>query len=334
MQGTTHNPDMKRKTIKFFGIQNGIHRSSAPSQDSICNLIAFQIIYFHHSFSALILIYQTEKSTEIGYYRSGNNWREITKKLIYFRTAYFLLRRYTNFSFFEQDPGKFLRNRFILIMFCIETQKLKLKLEIVPVSSLFIHEEVIPQSANKLILEFKNLASLQNPIIVDENHVVLDGNHRAHAFKVLNLKFIPVCKIDYFNRHTKLLYWFRLLGNVKRIELLKEVIASAGGTFHPISDRLALKKALEENCLACGIQYGKKYLYVSFPEEVSCDAVATYDIIQKIQDEMTAQGVTLNYIPCNTVHQEKFCVDLKADEVVLWTPQITKEMVVAMCQDE
>ena len=43
-------------------------------------------------------------------------------------------------------------------MFCIETKKLKLKLEIVPVSSLFIHEEVIVQSARKLILEFKNMA--------------------------------------------------------------------------------------------------------------------------------------------------------------------------------
>jgi len=213
-------------------------------------------------------------------------------------------------------------------MFCIETEKLKLKLEIVPVSSLFIHEEVIPQSASKLILEFKNLASLQNPIIVDENHVVLDGNHRAHAFKVLNLKFIPVCKIDYFNRHTKLLYWFRLLGNVKRIDLLKRVITSAGGTFQSISDRIALKKALEENCLACGMQYGKEYLYVGFPEEVGCDAVAAYGIIQKIQDELTAQGVTVSYIPCNAVHKENFCVDLKKDEVVLWTPQITKEMVV------
>jgi len=208
-------------------------------------------------------------------------------------------------------------------MFCIETEKLKLKLEIVPVSSLFIHEEVIPQSASKLILEFKNLASLQNPIIVDENHVVLDGNHRVHAFKVLNLKFIPVCKIDYFNRHTKLLYWFRLLGNVKRIDLLKRVIASAGGTFHCISD-----------CLACGMQYGKEYLYVGFPEEVGCDAVAAYGIIQKIQDELTAQGVTVNYIPCNAVHKESFCVDLKADEVVLWTPQITKEMVVECAKME
>jgi hypothetical protein len=213
-------------------------------------------------------------------------------------------------------------------MFCIETQKLMLKLEIVPVSSLLIHEEVIPQSANKLILEFKNMASLQNPIIVDENHVVLDGNHRAHAFKALNLKFIPVCKIDYFNRHTKLLYWFRLLGNVKRVELLKQVIASAGGTFHPISDRLALKKALEENCLACGIQFGKKYSYVSFPEEVDCDAVAAYRIIQKMQDDLTTQGVTLKYIPCNSVHKENFCVDLKTDEAVIWTPQITKETVV------
>lgn len=213
-------------------------------------------------------------------------------------------------------------------MFCIETKKLKLKLEIVPVSSLFIHEEVIVQSARKLILEFKNMAYLQNPIIVEENHVVLDGNHRAHAFRVLNLKFIPVCKIDYFNRHIKLLYWFRLLGNVKRIDLLKRIIASAGGAFRQVSDRLALKKALEEDCLACGIQYGKEYFYVGFPEDVDSDAVAAYRIIQKIQDELTGQGVTLKYIPCNAVHKENFPVDLKADEAVIWTPQITKEMVV------
>ena len=123
-------------------------------------------------------------------------------------------------------------------MFFIETEKLKLTLEIVPVSSLFSHEEVLEPSARKLILEFKNLASLQNPIIVDENHVVLDGNHRAYAFKVLKFKYIPVCKIDYFNRRTKLRYWFRLLSNLNKKELVRSIIASLGGILQAQPDRI------------------------------------------------------------------------------------------------
>ncbi len=213
-------------------------------------------------------------------------------------------------------------------MFSIEIQKLKLSLEIVPVASLFSHEEVIPQSANKLILEFKNLANLQNPIIVEENHVILDGNHRAYAFKALNLSYIPVCKIDYFNRRTKLRYWFRHLGNLKQIDRLQKVVSALGGSWHRVSDGPALKKILQENCLACGIQHGGTYILVDFPEKTACDALTAYDTIQDIQNELTALDVTLEYIPCNTVLQDKFCVRLKTDEAVLWTPQITKQMVV------
>ena len=130
-------------------------------------------------------------------------------------------------------------------MFPIETKKLKMTLEIVPVSSLFSHEAILEPSASKLVLEFKNLASLQNPIIVDENHVVLDGNHRAYAFKVLRFKYIPVCKIDYFNRRTKLRYWFRLLGNLPQKELVESIITSLGGTLEAQPNRSALERALD-----------------------------------------------------------------------------------------
>jgi hypothetical protein len=213
-------------------------------------------------------------------------------------------------------------------MFCIETEKLKLTLEIVPVSTLLSHEEVLPHSAKKLILEFKNLASLQNPIIVDENHIVLDGNHRVHAFRTLQFKFIPVCKIDYFNRRTQLRYWFRLLGNLKRFDLVWGIIESLGGALHSQPDLLTLRKALEEKCLACGFQYKNECVLVDFPEAEVCDAADAYDIIQKIQDELTAQGVTLDYIPCNAVQEDTFLCELKPDQGVLWTPQITKQMVV------
>ena len=213
-------------------------------------------------------------------------------------------------------------------MFFIETEKLKLTLEIVPVSSLFSHEEVLEPSANKLILEFKNLASLQNPIIVDENHVVLDGNHRAHAFKALNLKYIPVCKIDYFNRRTKLRYWFRLLSDLENKQRVESVIRSLGGKLQAQPDRFALENALEENCFACGLQYGDRFDIVSFPDNDTCDAVDAYNRIQEIQDRLAALGASLNYIPCKAVKADAFPDQLKPDQMVLWTPRITKQMVV------
>ena len=67
-------------------------------------------------------------------------------------------------------------------MFRIEAENLELILEVVRVGSLLRHEEILPRVADRLILEFKNWASLHNPIIVDENNIVLDGNHRVYAF--------------------------------------------------------------------------------------------------------------------------------------------------------
>jgi hypothetical protein len=213
-------------------------------------------------------------------------------------------------------------------MFFIETKKLKMTLEIVPVSSLFSHEEVLEPSASKLVLEFKNLASLQNPIIIDENHVVLDGNHRAYAFKVLKFKYIPVCKIDYFNRRAKLRYWFRLLGNLPQKELVESIIVSLGGTLQAQPNRSALEKALEENCFACGLQSGAGFDLVKFPDNDACDAVDAYHRIQKIQDRLGDRSVALSYIPCKAVKEDTFPAQLKSDQMVLWTPRITKQMVV------
>ena len=213
-------------------------------------------------------------------------------------------------------------------MFCIETEKLKLTLEIVPVSSLISHEEVLSASANRLVLEFKNLASLQNPIIVDENLIVLDGNHRAHAFRTLKFNFIPVCKIDYFNRQTKLRYWFRIIGNIESRHRVREIITSLGGSLYTQPDPFTLKKTMETKCLACGLQYPDECLLVVFPETDICDAVDAYNIIQMIQDRLTARGVTLDYIPCNAAQENTFPARLESNQMVLWTPQISKQMVV------
>ena len=213
-------------------------------------------------------------------------------------------------------------------MCCINTGSLELKLEVVPVESLLPHEATLPHIVNKLILEFTNLVQLQNPIIIDENDILLDGNHRVFVYKKLRFKYISVCKINYFNKNVKLRYWYRLLKNMKSVDLLKQVVEDMNGSVTQVTDKKTLKKVLENNSLNCGIQQGDFYAAISFNEDSVNDAVSAYDFLEKIQNKLLKKGVTLKYIPDQYVHERKFHDEVKDDEVVIWTPQITKEMVV------
>ncbi|MBW1780596.1 MAG: hypothetical protein JRL30_07635 [Deltaproteobacteria bacterium] len=213
-------------------------------------------------------------------------------------------------------------------MFVIDTGTLRLQLEIVPVESLRVHEDVIPEQADELVLEFRNWANLQNPIIVDQNQMVLDGHHRAFVFRKLGFNYILVCKIDYFSRAVKLRYWFRRLGQIQKADALRRIIKEMNGDLRQVDDRETLKQTLEENRFQCGIQHGRFYGSIQFHEELVHDAVSAYDLVETIQQRLIRDGKTLDYVPCQAVQDETFCHKLRPDEVVIWTPHISKEMVV------
>ena len=213
-------------------------------------------------------------------------------------------------------------------MFCIETESLRLRLEVAPIDCLLEHEKTLPHQADKLILEFKNWTKLQNPIIVDENNIVLDGNHRVYVFKKLNFKYIPVCRIDYFHEATKLRYWFRLLGNIENEDIIKEIVEEMEGTFRQVTDQDTLRDILDCNALSCGIQKAQYFALINFHEDMVDDAVSAYDLVERIQEELIKRGIELKYIPCQFAQESDFCEDLSEDNLIIWTPQITKEMVV------
>lgn len=213
-------------------------------------------------------------------------------------------------------------------MFVIDTGHLKLQLEIVPVASLLLHEEVIPKKANELVLESRNWADLQNPIIVDENGMVLDGHHRAFVFRKLGFRHILACRIDYFNPAVQLRYWFRRLGKMRGGESARRIIEEMNGKLEEVADAEALKRILTENSFLCGIQQGHYFAAVSFQKNLSQDAVSAYHHVERIQERFIEIGKSVDYIPCQAVQEENFCRGLGPDEMLIWTPQISKEMVV------
>ena len=213
-------------------------------------------------------------------------------------------------------------------MFNIKTESLELNLQVVPVGSLLLHEEILPDLAHGLIIEFKNWANLQNPIIVDENHIVLDGNHRAFVFKKLKFRYIPVCMIDYFHEGTELRYWFRLLTRVTSMDFVKRVTEEIGGHFREVTDKETLNDLMTKNRFACGVQRRNEYALITFPSDRITDAVDAYTHMERLQKRLTGQNGECGFIPCQHVLDDTFHETLSDDGMVIWTPHMTKEMVV------
>ena len=219
-------------------------------------------------------------------------------------------------------------------MYTIQSESLRLELEILPVASLFAHERLLAPVADRLSLEFRSAAYLENPVIVDQNHIVLDGNHRVHVFKRLQFKHIAVCRIDYMHKEARLRYWFRLLANVKSIDRLRRIAEEFGGRLAYVRDKATLEKIMAENFACCGVQHGEVFGVLAFDREVAADAVSAYDLLEELQVRLVEEGIVVEYIPCQYAHKGEFCECLTDEHVILWTPQITKEMVVQAARQE
>jgi len=217
-------------------------------------------------------------------------------------------------------------------MYCMRSETLELKLEIVPVSSLVPHEKVIPDAADELILEFSNWTNLQNPVIVDENNMVLDGHHRFFVFKSLHFKYMPICKIKYLSKSVQLRYWFRIIERITDLKEIRDIIENMKGSFRHVADKETMATMLRQNPYFMGIQAPHAFAVVSFTGEKVSDAVSAYDVLEQFQCRMMEKGVDIRYIPCQNItkNDSKYC--LKSGQVVIWTPQITKNMVVEAVQ--
>ncbi len=213
-------------------------------------------------------------------------------------------------------------------MFSIEAGDLTMHLEVVRVETLKEHEETLPHVADTLGLELRNWAHLQNPIIVEHNHIVLDGNHRTFVFKRLGLRHISVCKVDYYSEHVGLRYWFRLLKGVPSLAGLRQIVQAMGGRLEPVADRPTLVARLQADPLAMGVEHDEQRAVLHLPRERVHDAVGAYQALESIQERLVSGGAHLEYVPCRTLAEEEFCKKSEERTLAVWTPHITKDMVV------
>jgi hypothetical protein len=101
----------------------------------------------------------------------------------------------------------------------ISHPKCSFELALVELSSLHIHEEIIPEKMDELVEKIPHDGVWIHPIIVDRSSlVVLDGMHRVAAAKEIGYKYIPVCLVDYENPNIHIGCWYRMFKSLSADE--------------------------------------------------------------------------------------------------------------------
>jgi hypothetical protein len=93
-------------------------------------------------------------------------------------------------------------------------------IKLISVNLLKVHEAVIPDKVNQLVIDIGHNGYLRNPLVVDRKSlVILDGHHRFAALKKLGVMEVPVQLINYQNSEVRVY--------LRRKELLNSIIKRA-----------------------------------------------------------------------------------------------------------
>jgi hypothetical protein len=203
----------------------------------------------------------------------------------------------------------------------ISHEKLNLYITVLEISSLHLHEEVIPELLDRLVETISRDAVLKHPIIVDRKTlVVLDGMHRVAALERLDCKKIPVCLVDYENPAVNVGCWYRTIKGSTEPDDLNVQIRRLGNTVEEAENLNEASIGVSPIIAALKVD-GKAFLirspFRSFKE--------AYKIIEQIENRLKEAGFKIGY---ETETDALRKLEGREVDAVLLTPRVTKEAVI------
>lgn len=205
------------------------------------------------------------------------------------------------------------------MVFTIEASGFLLKIEMVGIDELKLHEETIPSSLKELADLIRSDGHLRHPVVVDEEtRAVLDGMHRVEALRLLNCRFVSVCSVNYRDPRIKLGGWDRLFRGVgiKPVFNLckKEGFEAEPCEFQEVEEALAREERMcalisEEEC------------YLLMNKEM--DLQELYEAIKRIENALEKKNASTDY----EVREDAF-QKVDSEGVGLLIPSASKEEVI------
>lgn len=189
-------------------------------------------------------------------------------------------------------------------------------------TSLHIHEEIIPEKMEELVEKIPHDGIWIHPIIVDRNtFVVLDGMHRVAAAKEIGYRYIPVCLVDYENPNIHIGCWYRMFKSLSSVEEANIVLEEAGlMTSTKTYDEA--QRLVEERKAVTAMFSNSWSLAASGSEE---GIKERYDTIKIVENALKSKGYHMGY---STDRDAPARVASGEYTIGLMTPTVTKREVV------
>jgi len=202
--------------------------------------------------------------------------------------------------------------------FKIESEKLDLKIAIVDIGNIHLHEETIPELVQKLAADVLKDSVLRHPVIVDEETiVVLDGMHRAAALRAIGCVRIPVCLVDYENPSIRVETWYRAFSKGNGRSLTEELTRWNIGTRE--SNIQEARTSLETGAAAAFIANKEKCLII---ESRGNDLKQNFQLVVTIERMAKNLGYEVNYETENDALKR---LEAETTSLILGPPPITKQ---------
>jgi len=202
--------------------------------------------------------------------------------------------------------------------FTIKTGKLDLRIAIVDIGSIHMHEETIPGVVQALAADLLRDHVLRHPVIVDEKTiVVLDGMHRAAALRAIECIRIPVCFVDYDNPSIRVETWYRAFNRRNPQSLVDELMRWKIKTRQ--SNIREAKKNLEAGTAAAFIATSEKCFVI---ENTGSDVRQNFRFVASIERIAKSLGYEVSYEAERDALRE---LGEGTAQLVLGPPQVTKQ---------
>lgn len=203
--------------------------------------------------------------------------------------------------------------------FTLEASGFLLKIEMVEIGELKLHEETIPSFLRELADLIRSDGYLKHPVVVDEEtRAVLDGMHRVEALGLLDCRFVPVCSVDYRDPRIKLGGWDRLFRSVGAKMVLdlceKEGFEAESCEIQEVEENLDRDKRAfalisEDEC------------YLLRGEGM--DLQELYEAVGRIENALGRRNVSIDYDVRGDIFRK-----VGSEEVGLLVPSASKEDVI------
>jgi len=202
--------------------------------------------------------------------------------------------------------------------FTIKTDRIDLKIAIVNIGSIRMHEETIPEVVQALAADLLRDSVLRHPVMVDEKTiVVLDGMHRAAALRAIECIRIPVCFVDYDNPSIRVETWYRAFNRKDPLSLTEELMRWNIKTRE--SNTQEAKKNLETGAAAAFIATNRKCTVI---ENTSGDVRQNFQLVASIERMAQSLGYYVNYETESDALKE---LGEGTAQLILGPPRVTKQ---------